>query len=280
MNKTGALVTIAAILLLSIVALYLFLGGEQVAMIEESPEISSSAIGQSEVTPSEPVPIVRHRIPQESVEEKIEVVPAPPPKPLPTLTDSDPVFAEELAAIAGESPVKKLLVLKSVLSRFVVTTENLATRSLPLKHMASKPVKGSFKVKQLEPGVYQMDPRNYERYQPYVAMLESTDIDKLVALYVRYYPLLQESFEMLGYPDLYFNDRFIATIDHLLETPDLTESPKLILPSVMFRYADSELEKLSAGQKALLRMGPDNAARVKQRLRLIRQSLTGFGTAG
>jgi hypothetical protein len=47
----------------------------------------------------------------------------------------------------------------------------------------------------------------------------------------------------------------------------------LVQPSVLYRYADERLEKLSAGQKLLIRMGPANAAVIKAKLREIQAEL-------
>jgi hypothetical protein len=50
---------------------------------------------------------------------------------------------------------------------------------------------------------------------------------------------------------------------------------KLVQPKVFYRYADADLEARSAGQKMLMRLGADDEARVKARLREIRSLLTG-----
>jgi hypothetical protein len=42
----------------------------------------------------------------------------------------------------------------------------------------------------------------------------------------------------------------------------------------LYEYADPDLEALSSGQKLLLRMGPENAARVQQTLARIRDRIT------
>jgi hypothetical protein len=44
-----------------------------------------------------------------------------------------------------------------------------------------------------------------------------------------------------------------------------------VQPKVVWEYADPRLEALPAGQKVLLRMGPENADRVKARLAAIRR---------
>jgi hypothetical protein len=46
-----------------------------------------------------------------------------------------------------------------------------------------------------------------------------------------------------------------------------------VQPSVYYKYADERLEKLSAGQKVLIRMGPTNAAAIKAKLRDIQAEL-------
>jgi hypothetical protein len=42
---------------------------------------------------------------------------------------------------------------------------------------------------------------------------------------------------------------------------------------VLYQFADPELERRSAGQKVMMRMGADNARRVKAKLREIRREL-------
>jgi hypothetical protein len=42
---------------------------------------------------------------------------------------------------------------------------------------------------------------------------------------------------------------------------------------VLYQFADPELEGLSAGQKVMVRMGAENAAKVKAKLRELRREL-------
>jgi hypothetical protein len=62
-------------------------------------------------------------------------------------------------------------------------------------------------------------------------------------------------------------------IDDLLATPSVEEPYRLIKPEAVYVFADEELESLSAGQKIMLRMGSDNAARVKSKLSEFREAL-------
>ena len=115
---------------------------------------------------------------------------------------------------------------------------------------------------------------NAARYAPYVLAMEAVDSAKLVALYVRLYPLFQEAYAELGYPSRYFNDRLFEVIDHLLATPDVQGSVALVQPKVLYEYADPALQDLSAGQKILVRMGGENEAKVKAKLRELKRALT------
>jgi hypothetical protein len=106
-------------------------------------------------------------------------------------------------------------------------------------------------------------------------LFANADPDELFDTYQRFYPLLQEAFVRLGYPKGYLNDRVVEVIDHLLDTPTIEEPIRLIRPHVLYTFSDPTLEALSSGQKMLIRMGDDHAARVKQTLGLFRTLVAG-----
>jgi hypothetical protein len=95
----------------------------------------------------------------------------------------------------------------------------------------------------------------------------------LVSRYVEMYPLFQQAYAELGYPNRNFNDRLVEAIDDLLAAPELSAPAELEQPKVLYQFADPELEQRSAGQKVMMRMGADNARRVKAKLREIRREL-------
>jgi hypothetical protein len=68
-------------------------------------------------------------------------------------------------------------------------------------------------------------------------------------------------------------------IDHLLATPDVKGPVALARPGVLYEYADKSLELRSAGQKLLLRMGPENAGAVKSKLRELRAAIIAQSSA-
>jgi hypothetical protein len=116
-------------------------------------------------------------------------------------------------------------------------------------------------------------PENFERYEPFVALVSNLDAKTLVSFYRGLEPLFQQAYEELGHPDASFSARLNEVIEHLLQTPTPRGEIALVQPSVLYKYADERLEKLSAGQKLMIRMGVNNATVIKGKLREIQAEL-------
>lgn len=193
--------------------------------------------------------------------------------PLPPLDQSDATLLDALDdSIAGTS-FEELFIPQSLIRHFVVTVDNLTRSKLPKKYSLTQPAPGNFLVQETEDNHYRIDPANYARYERFVQMVETMSLDQMVDIYTRYYPLFQQAYEDLGYPERYFNDRLVEVIDHLLALPEIERPIEFVQPKVFYKFSEPQLESLSAGRKLLLRMGPDNAARIQTRLRELRERL-------
>jgi len=192
--------------------------------------------------------------------------------PLPALDQSDAGLRDTLAALVGQKNLDALFHLQGIVRRVVATVDNLTREKAAQRLMPVKPASGPFLVSG-DGEDRTISAQNAARYRPYVALAESVDTAKLVAAYVRYYPLFQQAYRELGYPQGYFNDRLVQVIDHLLEAPDIKGPAKVVQRKVLYEFADSELESRSVGQKILLRIGPENATRLKGKLRELRREL-------
>ena len=193
--------------------------------------------------------------------------------PLPPLDESDEYFALELLGIYG-TDLQALLVNELLVERTVGTVDNLARDRVPERIRPVGRLPGNFLVEPAGEDRYLLSPSNFERYDDVVTMFESASPADMIATYRRFYPLLNEAYRMLGYPDGHFNDRVIEVIDLLLATPEPAGPLELAREHVLYTYSDPDLEALSSGQKLLLRMGTDNARRVKAVLRTLRDALT------
>jgi hypothetical protein len=218
------------------------------------------AVADTTVTPEPAVPAIRNPLPESS---------GGAAPPLPALDESDAPMHDALADVMGKANVDRIFKPELLVRHIVVSIDNLSRRHLAVELRPTKPLAGTF----IATGNDQqgtIDVANFQRYVPYVQAVQALDMKRMAALYVRFYPLFQQAYQSLGYPNGYFNDRLVVTIDNLLAAPDITTDIALVRPNVMYQFADPKLEDLSAGQKLMLRMGPANAAIIKAKLRELR----------
>jgi hypothetical protein len=193
-------------------------------------------------------------------------------KPLPALNDSDPDVRESLVGVFGAKSISQFLVPQNVVRHIVVTVDNLPRKKVAIELRPIKPTPGTT-VTASQGDITTLGAANFERYAPLIKVVHSTDTAVLANVYFKLYPLFQQSYEDLGYPGQYFNDRLVEVIDDMLRTPDIQGPIELRQPKVFYEYADPKLESLSAGQKLLLRMGPANEAIMKAKLRELRKAI-------
>lgn len=230
----------------------------------------------------------------------VAVTPAAPPASAPEAAASAPTHypvAEDaaqplaegdipaaLAELLGRKAVSTFVQAGDFPRRLVATVDNLGRAHAPALLWPVQPTAGKFTVRESD-GTSVIADENSERYLPFVVFAESVDVPRAVKLYQRLYPLLQRTYQQLGYPRGYFNDRLVAVIDLLLATPqpqgplqvqlvEVKGSVPSDRPWVRYEFADPALESLASGQKILLRMGPANERRVKAKLTELRQALT------
>jgi len=153
-----------------------------------------------------------------------------------------------------------------------VTVDNLPRKKVAAELRPIKPTPGRT-VTAAQGDITTLGSANFERYAPLIKVVRSTDTAVLANVYFKLYPLFQQSYEDLGYPGQYFNDRLVEVIDDMLRAPDVQGPIELTQPKVFYEYADPKLESLSAGQKLLLRMGPANEAIMKAKLRELRKAI-------
>lgn len=253
-------------------AAYLVWQSEPDRQVELPPIAEAPPVPAEPTEPRYPIPPIASDADASAEGQSYQQAGERPVETLPELNQSSPVLEEKLSDLAEEGWIPELFKRDEIIRRFVVTIDNLPNKKLPRQYVPVNRAEGPFLTAEEDQGRV-ISPINAARYTPYVKLAQNLDAEQLVALYVRFYPLFQEAYAELGNPNAYFNDRLVAVIDHLLDTPTVEEPLPLVRPKVFYEYADPELEELSAGQKILLRMGKDNAEQIKVKLRELRQAL-------
>ncbi|MGO9513899.1 MAG: DUF3014 domain-containing protein [Steroidobacteraceae bacterium] len=228
----------------------------------QAPHTPAAAQPAPPAAPQEPA--IEHPVPPATGESQ---------GPLPALGESDPAIKDALSEVVGSDAVAQYLVPDNIIRHIVVTVDNLPRQKVPVEKRPTVMVAGTFLATGDELHA-RLDPRNFARYEPMVGVVSKLDMQRLAQVYLHFYPLFQHVYQDLGYPNGYFNDRLVEVIDSLLATPEPRGPIELTRPNVMYTFADPTLESRPAGQKLLLRMGRDNAAAIKAKLRELRAIVT------
>lgn len=185
---------------------------------------------------------------------------------------SEAAVNKELARNWPLAQLRKYFNLQEQARRLVITVDNLPREHVPSQLRITRGVPELLRVKK-EGETITLDPSNYERYDRIISYVEKMDARKIGRLYAKFYPLLQRTYEETGFPEERFHDRVLAALDDMMDAPRPTGPIRLVQPKVLYRFEDDHLESLSAGQKIMIRVGPENAARLRKVLARVRAAI-------
>jgi hypothetical protein len=205
----------------------------------------------------------------EAVEEQPEPEIIPEPEPLDT---SDGTVKTKLLSLSDYDAFARLLIDEALLERFVIMTNTLAEEEIAANNRVLVEPKKPFRTYRQADKEW-IDPASYKRYAPYVEVFESLETESLLQLYQEYKPAIEEIFAEIASPSDSFDEKLEEAIDVLLDTPEVPVPVEVFTDSVMYKFADRQLESLTAPQKQLLRTGPENMRRIKAKLREIKETL-------
>lgn len=229
----------------------------------ETPAPTPTPILPTERPAPEPV-VVNEPVVPEVVEEVID---------LPVLNESDDFLAERIQGLETGTRLLSLIVSDDMIRKFVVFVDNVADGNLPqLEYPVRRPSQ-AMAVRELDENLFEMQTVSYQRYTPIVDGLAAVSPERVIPIYRMMKPLFQEAYRELGYGNRNFDDTVIRAIDTVLNASTAEGPFQLIKPKVMYIYADSDIERLNPVEKQLLRLGPQNAEKLKLALRQYRERL-------
>lgn len=191
---------------------------------------------------------------------------------LPSLDASDTLVRETITQDQPSKGLSQWLELDDLIRRSASFMDGLARGSVSEKIFPMGSPKGTLTTHRQD-GVIWLNAGNYERYDGVISILLNIDMKNMAKLFHKVRPLLESAFAELGYRPRQMDGIILQTIDNILTTPVIIEPLKLTRDSVVYKFADPELENLMPLQKQLLRAGPENTRRIQQQAKALREAL-------
>jgi hypothetical protein len=196
----------------------------------------------------------------------------PVPAALPSREESDELLRQQLDVAGANAQLTGLVGTEHPLELSAALIDGLSQGMILRKILPANSPKQPFTVT-TEGDAFYMDTSSYERYDSYADSISALDTDIVVDSFHLLRPLYERAYEQLGLDSDNFDNSIIRTLDIILATPEIDGPIALESKSVMYTYVDPDLEKLPSLQKQLLRMGPENIRRIKEKARSLRAGL-------
>jgi hypothetical protein len=224
----------------------------------------------SEVTgdlqPAPDIPVKPATLVPQEIPESDEQAPSSP------VASGDELLHEELKLVGFDALLMQFVSDQHPLDVSAALLDGISRGSLLRKILPANPPAAPFGV-ELEGGVAYMSSASYKRYDVYADSIASLDVALIAQAFHRLRGVYETAYEGIGLDPGDFDNAVIRALNIVLSTPVINEPVALERKSVMYRYADPELEKLPPVQKQLLRTGPENILRIKKVARSLRDRL-------
>ncbi|MBT4521457.1 MAG: DUF3014 domain-containing protein [Halieaceae bacterium] len=241
-------------------------------LLLQAPEEPAAVVAASTPTPRPkptlpPAPDIPVRTPTpEPAEPEITAAPAL------TLQVSDTRLREDLSAAGNSSLLSATLANNNLVERGTALIHAFSNGAMLNKMLPVAQPKGKFAVLAAE-GNTAIDPASYSRYDTYAKAIDALDTAIIVSTFHQFRPLLEQAYAELGYRDEDFDNALIRALDVVIATPRIDKPIAVVKSEAIYKYVDPTLEQLSDLQKQLLRMGPQNTARIQRQAQALRSAL-------
>ena len=216
----------------------------------------------------------------------LRYVPAPPPaattKPsvaapakqgepgdqiaLPPLDETDAVVRQLVGKLSSHPTVAAWLTTDGLILNFVVVTSRIANGDTPVVELKAVGPVPRFQTRTSADVPY-IDRSSYRRYDRHAEAVSALDARGAARLYATLKPRITEAYGRLGPSDGDFDRVLERAIVELLSVPVVEGEVALEPHGIVYAFAEPRLQTMSAAQKQLFRMGPQNVRAVQGKLR-------------
>lgn len=240
-----------AVAVLCVVGLWIALDSED----PEMPSVSESIAQAVQQTPAAPViPVV-----EEDIVEEASAAVADPITP----ENAEDRLQSLLAGHPGlERPAVRLFSDGNLFARLIAVIDALSQGEVPYKLLPLPAPMATFPVDQAG-ATTQVSSAGFARYNALVVWVTSWDPQYIARLFHAFRPALEQGYSVLGYAPEQLDDAVLGALDNITEAGDAVPGALLVKKESVWRYADAELERRSALEKQMMRMGPENSERLR-----------------
>jgi hypothetical protein len=237
----------------------------------------------TEITPVEieMVPAPEPEPEPEPIEDEVfvveeEVLPEPPPEPTVTEETADAYARETIGSVNGGKALAQFVAGDYIVERAVAIVDALRRGEVPYKLLPVGRPSKSFPIS--DDGLrVTMDASGFSRYDGFAQWVAGIDVIAIVELLNDYEQIATEALSRMGVGDFDIRSAVLAATTEILATPIEPHSAELMKREANWVYMDPELEALSALQKQVLRMGPENAEIIQAKARELRGAVLESG---
>lgn len=187
-------------------------------------------------------------------------------------TGENEMVRRALAGLSAHPRFAAYLVNDRLLTRIVMAVDAIAGGYSPRDQVDFLRPQRPYLVREVD-GRLVAAAGSHHRYDLAAEVFDSIAVDGMVDLYAGLRPRLEAIYEEIGWASEDFDTRLCEAVDHLLEAEPSLGTYELEQRATVYAYADDSVEQLSDAQKQLLRMGPDNARVVVNKLRELRTAM-------
>lgn len=247
--------------------------GESLPYGSKTPEIPVIA------APAEPLPEVEivaeptpsgETEPDPEQEPEPEVVPELPAPP--TLSEANGQLTSGLWTFSPSPLVATFVSAPNLIERLVAIIDNLRQGFVPYKLLPVGRPEASFSFIDDGLGVT-INPKSFDRYDGLTQLISDIDTDALVSAYTAFEVAANEAWDTLGYEAPKLESAILGALEAIMLAPETDLDARLYKVEANWVYEDPALEALAPLEKQLMRMGPTNSERVKEKAREIRGAL-------
>jgi hypothetical protein len=192
---------------------------------------------------------------------------------LPPLGQMDIFLRALLGTLSASPELARWLATDNLIRQMAHAIDRVSRGQSPARELPVLRPEGAFRTAG-SANRLTVDPDSYRRFDGMAAAVASLDPAAVAAAYRTIEPRLDEAYRALGRSENSVDQAVQVALQVLIDTPVVTDPIRLVPGAgASYAYADPALQTLAPAQKQLLRMGPDNVARVTARLRAIKTAI-------